>query len=169
MHNPKCKTLLLATFLTFGLISLFGQQPDSTVYPVDALEVKPLFEGKGSDTTIFRFLARNIRLPMSVRNKVGSIGTAYINFIIDAKGEIDTSSVRLLFFKTGINDYDKTVKTIINESKLDPIQTDCVIEAKRVVRLLKNWTPGKVGEKGVKCTMSLPISFKNEGIIYKKG
>jgi hypothetical protein len=162
MFTQKLKQFVFATVLFLNFTNVFGQSQDTTVYPVDALEVKPQFNNKG-DTSIFNFLAKNMRIPVSARSRVGLIGRSYISFIIDEKGQLEESSVKLVFFQTGINDKDKKVIMIKDASKLDDIQTDCVNEAKRVVGLLKNWTPGTVGGKGVRCTKVMPITIKNEG------
>jgi hypothetical protein len=169
MKTRASKQILLIAFLFLNLAFVFGQQTDTldtTIFPVAAVEEKPLFEGKG-DTAIFRFMGRNIRLPMSVRDIVGTTGTAYIYYVIDETGHLDASSIKLLFFQPGPTKKDPKPKRIINEKMLNATQIDCVVESKRVIGLLKNWTAAKVGGKGVKCSMTMPVTFKNEGIINR--
>lgn len=59
-------------------------------------------------------------------------------------------------------------KRIFDETKLDDLQADCAKEAKRVVGLLKKWTPAQADGKAVKCRRSVPITFKNEGVIKQR-
>ena len=169
MTTQKSKILLLTTCLLFNCLIIFGQQTapiDSTIFPVAAVEVKPLFEGKG-DSLLFRFLGQNIRLPISARDVVGTTGTAYVYFVIDEKGKLDLSSVKLLVFKPGATKKEPKPKQITNEKLLNSTQSECVDEAKRVVGLLKNWTAAKVGGKKVKCSMTMPLTFKNEGTVSR--
>lgn len=167
MTTQKSKFLLLTTSLLLNCLFIFGQQTapkDTTIFPVAAVEVKPLYEGKG-DSLLFRFLGQNIKLPMSVRDIIGTTGTANIYFLIDEKGQLDSKSIKLLFFKPGATKKVPTPKSIRDEKLLNSTQLECVAESKRVVGLLKNWSMAKVGSKAVKCSMTLPITFKNQGAI----
>lgn len=163
MTTQKSKILLLTTCLLFNCLIIFGQQTapiDSIIFPVAAVEEKPLFEGKADSA--FRFIGRNITLPMGVRNIIGTTGTAYIYYVIDEKGQLDSKSIKLLFFKPGATKKEPTPKSIRDEKLLNATQLECVDESKRVVALLKNWTVAKVSGKGVKCCMTMPLTFKNE-------
>lgn len=163
------KHLFFTSFFSFFVSIAFGQETtptDSTIFPIEALTVKPAYEG--GSTAMYRFLGQNIKFPMSARQRVGNIGTAYINFVIDEKGKIDASSVKLLFFLTGVTKKEPNPKRIFLESKLDGVQKDCVQEAKRVVLLLTLWSAGQADGKAVKCYHSLPITFKNEGVIIQR-
>ncbi len=169
MMTQKSKLFLLTTSLLFNCLLIFGQQTapiDSTIIPVAAVEVKPLFEGKG-DSLLFRFIGQNIRLPMSVRDIIGTTGTAYIYYAINEKGQLDSNSIKMLVFKPGATKKEPKPKQITDEKLLNTTQLECVIESKRVIRLLKNWTAAKVGSKGVKCSMTMPLTFKNEGTVSR--
>ena len=169
MTTQKSKLLLLTTVLIFNCLLIFGQQTasiDSTIFPVAAVEEKPLFDGRG-DSVLFRFIGQNIRLPMSVRDIIGTTGTAYIYYVVDEKGHLDSSSVKLLVFKPGATKKEPKPKQITHEKLLNTTQLECVIESKRVIRLLQNWSAAKVGGKGVKCSMTMPLTFKNEGTVSR--
>ena len=162
------KSLFFTAFFSLIVSFSFAQSPapDSTILPVDALTVKPVYEG--GETAMYQAIGKNIRFPLSGRAKVGNVGTAYISFVIDEKGEIDPSSPKLSFFLTGATAKEPKQKRIFQESKLDAVQADCVTEAKRVVRLLTHWSAGQFDGKAVKCKHTLPITFKNEGIIFQR-
>lgn len=167
MTTQKSKPILLMTSLLLNCFFIFGQQTaskDTTIFSIAAVEEKPHYEGR-SDTFLFRFLGQNIKLPMSVRDIIGTTGTAYTYFVIDEKGQLDLSSIKFLMFKPGATKKEPKPKQITNEKLLNSTQFECVDEAKRVVGLLKKWTAAKVGGKGVKCSMTLPITFKNEGAV----
>ena len=163
MITQRSKQLFLSILLTLNGLIVFGQQAiiDTTVYPLGVVEVKPLFEGKG-DTAIFRFIAMNVRLPMSARKIIGSTGKVFIYFVVDENGKLDAKAVKMLFFQPGATVKEPKPKRIADEKLLDAAQLDCVLEAKRVFYLLKNWSAAKIGGKNVKCSMTMPIEFKNE-------
>jgi hypothetical protein len=163
------KHLSLSIVLIFSTLLSIAQQPtalDSTIYVVAAVDEKPLYEGK-ADTFLFRFIGQQIRLPHSVRDVVGVTGTAYTSFVIDENGRLDPNSIKLLVFKTGTTAAEPKPKQITNEQQLSPPQLDCVMESKRIIKLLSNWTPARIGGKSVKCSMTLPITFKNQGLVKK--
>jgi hypothetical protein len=163
MTTQQSKQLLFTLLLLLNGLIVFGQQTavDTTVYPLGAVEEKPLFEGKG-DTAIFRFIAMNVRLPMSARKIIGTTGKVFIYFVIDEKGQLNAKSVKMLFFQPGTTAKEPKPKKIADEALLDAAQLDCVVESKRVISLLKKWSAAKIGGKGVKCSMTMPIGFKNE-------
>jgi protein TonB len=161
------KSVVLMALFSFIMSWSFGQQTaiDSTIYAAEALDIKPIYEG--GEKAMFQFLAQNIKMPLAIRQRIGTTGTVHVSFVVDEKGYLDTSSVKMLLFMTGANDKDKP-KRITSEAKLDYIQAECVMEAKRVVRLLKKWTPAQADGKAVKCRRSVPITFKNEGVIIRR-
>ena len=169
MTTQNSKLIQLTVLLWLNCSFIFGQQTapiDSTIFPVAAVEEKPLFEGKG-DSLLFRFIGQNIRLPMSVRDIIGTTGTVFIYYVIDEKGQLVSNSIKLLLFKPGATKKEPKPKNITDEKMLNDTQSECVIESKRIIGLLKNWTAAKVGGKGVKCSMTMPITFKNEGTIRR--
>ena len=161
------KSVFLTAFFCGLLSSIFAQQTaiDSTIYPAEALDIKPIYEG--GDKAMFQVLGQNIRHPLAIREKIGTTGTVNVSFVVDEKGNLDTASVKMAVFITGAEDKKKP-KYITDEAKLDRIQIECVKEAKRVVQFLKKWTPAQADGKAVKCRRSLPITFKNEGIHWRK-
>jgi hypothetical protein len=167
MKIVKTKSLVFSTLLSLIVSLVFGQQTpvDSTIFPMEALEVKPVFEG--GETAMYQLIAQNIKIPMIARENAATIGTAVIAFVIDETGHLDTSSVKLLYFKTSPTVKHPKPKNIFQEAKLDDVQIACVTEAKRVVLLLTNWTIGKADGKAVKCRHSVPLTFKSEGIIRR--
>ena len=104
---------------------------------------------------------------MSVRDIIGTTGTVFIYYVIDEKGQLVSNSIKLLLFKPGATKKEPKPKNITDEKMLNDTQSECVIESKRIIGLLKNWTAAKVGGKGVKCSMTMPITFKNEGTIRR--
>lgn len=150
-----------------GVISIaFGQQTaiDSSIYAVEALDIKPIYEG--GEKAMLQFLGQNIKHSPAIRERLGTIGTVHVSFVVDEKGNLDTSSVKMALFMIEANGMKP--KRIVDEAKLDYIQAECAKEAKRVVRLLKKWTPAQADSKAVRCRRSLPITFKNESIIRQR-
>ena len=161
------KSVFLTAFFCSLISFAFGQQTtiDSTIYPAEALDIKPIYEG--GDKAMFQVLGQNIRLPLAIRQRLGTTGTVHVSFVVDEKGNLDTLSVKMALFMTGA-DYKNKPKRIVDEAKLDFLEVDCVKEAKRVVKLLKKWTPAQADGKAVKCRRSLPITFRNDGVHWRK-
>lgn len=158
---------ILLMFLFCGLFfPAFAQQAiiDSTIYAAEALDIKPLYVG--GDKAMFQVLAQNVKLPPAIREKIGVVGTVHVSFVVDEKGNLDASSVKMALFMIETN--RTKPKRIFDETKLDDLQADCAKEAKRVVGLLKKWTPAQADGKAVKCRRSVPITFKNEGVIKQR-
>lgn len=169
MLNQKSKHLLIFILSSFYIFTLSAQKAsslDSTIYLVAAVDEKPRLEGK-SDTFLFKFIATQIKLPMSVRNTIGTTGTCYTYFVIDEKGQLDNQSIKLLAFVTGATLQEPIPKRITDEKLLNSTQLDCLTETKRVIRLMKKWKAAKVNGQNVKCSMTLPITFKNEGLMSR--
>jgi hypothetical protein len=158
----------LTTPLLFTLSLAFGQQAviDSTVYASEILAIKPVY--KGGEKAMYTTIGANLKFPPPVRQRFGTIGTAFISFIIDEQGKLDTLSIKMVYFMTGTTEKEPKPKRIFNELKLDEIQALCVEEAKRVFLFLPNWTPAQAEGKPVKCRHNLPITFKNEGVTFRK-
>ncbi|MBL7817023.1 MAG: hypothetical protein JNL70_18510 [Saprospiraceae bacterium] len=165
--TQKTRKFFILGLFSLAVTCLFAQEKDTTIYPLAAVEAKPLYEGK-ADSAIYRAIGRNLRMPMSVRYEVGTVGRVYINFVVDEQGTLEPNSVRLLMFEPAPTAKNPKPKRVIDEKLLTAVQIDCVVESKRVIGLLTNWTPAKIGGKGVRCTMTLPISFKNEGTIIQR-
>ncbi|MNK09764.1 Gram-negative bacterial tonB protein [compost metagenome] len=94
-------------------------------------------EPPGGMAALKRYLAENIKYPQTAV-EMGLEGKCYLQFVVSENGYI--SNVRV---KKGVTDCP-----------------ECDEEAKRVVRGMPKWTPGKVNGKAVNSTFSLPVSFK---------
>lgn len=82
------------------------------------------------------FLAENVKYPQEALEELRG-GKVYVRFIVDKEGEI--SDV-----------------TVIRKS---PDCPECDAEAKRVIRRMPKWTPGKKNGKPVKTYFNIPVSF----------
>jgi len=89
---------------------------------------------KGGQEGLGKFYQENIVYPEKARNE-GIMGTVYVAFIIDKKGNVIDPKV-----KKGIGG-------------------GCDEEALRAVKIMPPWEPGKVDGKPVKVAMVLPIKF----------
>ncbi|MDD2385170.1 MAG: energy transducer TonB [Bacteroidales bacterium] len=97
------------------------------------VEDKPIFPG--GDAALMKFLADNTKYP-EIAKENGIQGRVFIQFVIDKTGRVTKVQVA-----KGVDPY------------LDA-------EAKRVVALLPNWSPGKQRGKAVPVTFIVPINFK---------
>lgn len=88
----------------------------------------------GGDNALIRFISKNIQYPPQAQ-KQGIQGRVYVNFGIDIDGSI--SDVSLM----------NGVHPLLNE------------EAKRVVRSMPYWVPGRMDGKKVKVHYTIPINF----------
>jgi hypothetical protein len=159
--KTKICTLLLTLFCSVAI----GQQVvvDTTVYAAEGLDSIPIYEGGKKE--MFKMIANNLKFPLVLRQQVGTIGTAFISFVVDEKGQLDVESLTFALFSYVTTGKVPKTKRILDETKLDDNQKVCVAEAKRVVLFLKKWTPAQINGKPVKCRLSLPLTFKNEGVI----
>ncbi|PLX09326.1 MAG: energy transducer TonB [Marinilabiliales bacterium] len=97
------------------------------------VEDKPVFPG--GDAALMKFIADNTKYP-EIAKENGIQGRVFIQFVIDKTGRVTRVSVA-----KGVDPY------------LDA-------EAKRVVAMLPNWSPGKQRGKAVPVTFVVPINFK---------
>ncbi len=97
------------------------------------VEDKPVFPG--GDAALMKFIADNTKYP-EIAKENGIQGRVFIQFVIDKTGRVTKVQVA-----KGVDPY------------LDA-------EAKRVVAMLPNWTPGKQRGKAVPVTFVVPINFK---------
>lgn len=104
---------------------------ESTVYT----EVDQAPEFTGGQVALMNYLARSIRYPAKEQEE-GIQGKVVVSFIVERDGSI--SDV-------------KVVKSV--SEGLDR-------EAKRVVRNMPAWVPGKVNGKEVRSYFTLPITFR---------
>lgn len=138
------KIILALMILNAGLI--YAQQKDMSVfkvmrndstveykvYSVFYTDTKPHL--KNTDTPVEKVLYENIKYPQeAIDNNIE--GTVYVSFIVNEEGKIS----------------EKQVIKSVHEA-LDN-------EALRVIDVLPEWEPGKVGDKPVAVEFILPIRF----------
>ncbi len=70
---------------------------------------------------MYRTLGLNLGFPPILRERFGTIGTAYISFIIDERGKLDTPSIKMVFFMAGATPQEPKPKHIFDAKKLDNI------------------------------------------------
>ncbi|MCH2233742.1 MAG: energy transducer TonB [Crocinitomicaceae bacterium] len=100
---------------------------------LDFAEEDPSFPG--GETEMNRFIQNNVEYPQQAIER-GEEGIVYVQFVVNKKGEINNVSV---------------IKGV--SPALDS-------EAKRVIRKMPNWTPGKQNGAMVNVRFTIPISFK---------
>lgn len=95
------------------------------------IEVKPLFSG--GIEAFYKFIGDNYKIP----NEPGLKGTIYISFVVEKDGTLtDIKCIRDIGFDTGK-------------------------EAIRVLKTSRNWSPGMVDGKYVRCIYELPIMIQS--------
>ena len=119
-----------------------GESVIEEVVPVAAVEEDKVWlstevaaQYKGGMEAMVKFISKNMRYP-SIARRMNIEGTVYVSFVVGKAGEI----------------LDATV--------IKGIDAACDAEAVRVVKLMKNWSPGLQGGSPVKVRMVLPITFR---------
>ncbi|MDD3739564.1 MAG: energy transducer TonB, partial [Lentimicrobiaceae bacterium] len=97
------------------------------------VEQKPIYPG--GDSALLKFIADNVTYPEEAKQNMIS-GKVYVQFVIDIDGKVTNVSI---------------VRGI--DPSLDQ-------EAKRVIELLPQWTPGKQRGKPVPVSYLIPIFFQ---------
>ncbi|HPE42952.1 MAG TPA: TonB family protein [Bacteroidales bacterium] len=156
-NQPARKWLKLTLLLPFFMAAVFIQSCNFATEPIEEVKLEedqtPAFkqeqapgeevftvvevapEFPGGPTAMINFLANNISYPEEARRD--SIqGRVYVNFVVEADGSV--SNVKIL---RGIGG-------------------GCDEEAKRVVALMPNWTPGYQRGQAVRVSFNLPVRFK---------
>jgi len=116
---------------------------DNTPPPVEKkddevfLDVEESAEYPGGRGAMMKFLADNMKYPETAI-EAGIEGKCYLRFIVGTDGKI----------------------TEVKVTRPVPDCPECDSEAKRVVRLMPRWKPGKIGGKGVRSFFDLPVNFK---------
>ncbi|MBE0641459.1 MAG: TonB family protein, partial [Bacteroidales bacterium] len=99
-------------------------------------EVKSMPQYPGGQEAMIRFLVDNIKYPEMARKK-GVMGTVYVNFVVNEKGEVNSAEVARGISK----EFDE--------------------EALRVVKLMNTWKPAVDKEgKPIAVQMTLPVKFE---------
>ena len=102
----------------------------------DTVEVMPEFPG--GVEAMYKWLAEHLKYPAEASKKKVQ-GRVMVQFVVETDGSITQVEVK---------------------RSPDDLLSD---EAKRVVKLMPKWTPGKVGGKPVRTVFNLPISFRLPG------
>lgn len=124
--------IICILILTFYVCKLNAQDHVKAGFGVTVVQSQPQFPG-GEDSLI-SFLKNNLRYPQEA--KLAWIqGRVFVGFLIDYTGKI--KDIKVL---SGVN------------QQLDD-------EALRVVHLMPEWIPGKIGETNVDTHYILPIEF----------
>ena len=95
-------------------------------------DVNPEFNG--GEAKLYEYLSENIKYPDLARDG-GITGKVYVQFVVEKDGSITNIQVKR------------------------DIGGGCGEEAKRVVRGMPKWKPGKVGGRTVRSQFILPINF----------
>ena len=96
------------------------------------VEQMPMFPG--GEEKLMEFLSNNLKYPEQAKeNEIQ--GKVYIQFVVNENGSLEDHKV------------------------LRGLSKECDEEAKRVMKLMPNWTPGQQRGKAVKTKMVIPISF----------
>ena len=126
-------------------------------------KVDELPDFKGGQAELFKWLGSNIKYPENaVKNKTQ--GTVYVGFVVEKDGSISNVAVKRgvpivsvdTIIQINPNTYAQTVKLV--KSELSDIND----EAKRVIKAMPKWKPGKNKGKLVRVSYVLPIKFKLE-------
>jgi TonB family protein len=112
----------------------FEEKSEEESEPVSFATVEEKPEFPGGDTAMMNFIAVNTEYPEIAREN-NIEGRVYITFIIDASGNVTNVSVA---------------------RGVDPNLDE---EAKRVVKLMPAWKPGKQGGQAVAVSYIIPIEF----------
>ena len=91
----------------------------------------------GGDTAMTGYILRNIHYP-TIEKEEGISGTVYISFVVEMDGRI--TNVKVLRGVSGGPGCDK--------------------EALRVVKMMPDWSPGKLNGQPVRTQINLPVIFK---------
>jgi TonB family protein len=108
------------------------KKSDSTVFGEP--QTMPVFNG-----AFYDYLAMHIKYPKNLQDR-NIEGTVYVNFIVEANGEI--SNVRVLKGVTGAPEFDSVAIKAIKE--------------------MPKWKPGEMMGKPIRTSMNVPIKFRLE-------
>lgn len=131
------RTLILLVFGVIGWSVLQGQ---------DRKESESLQERKlekyasypGGVEKLYTYIKENLSYPVSaLRDSIA--GDVYVEFIVDAKGQIDPESVR-----------------VVGES----LSADCDQEAIRLIKGSPGWIPARTRDKAAGQHITFPVSFQ---------
>jgi periplasmic protein TonB len=153
-------TNLKVLFFCFFLISFksIAQtiEADTTIYSESKVDVKAEF--KDGNSEMFRFLSKNVKYPKEARTSKTE-GMCYIKFVVDEKGDIDKTTVKMMGFQSA---QSKERKMLNNLELLSAEEKLLVFESIRVICLMPKWKPAKIKNQNVRVYTTLPIKFKSK-------
>jgi len=131
------KNIFLFSIISFYFTLLANSQNQSRLDNLDTniytkVDTYPKFPG-GEEKRV-KFISKNLQYPIEAQEK-NIMGTVYVSFIVEHDGKI--SNVKLY----------------------KGIGGGCDQEAVRVIKLMPNWVPAKVGKNPVRVQMIMPIRF----------
>lgn len=147
MKHQKTKVGLVRYILALPLIvalllvfSVDVKSQNKDIYKT--VEEMPAYPG--GEKAMFDFISSNLKYPKSAV-KEGAEGRVVVRYVVTETGEIS----------------DVTVLKGFNKA--------CDEEAARVVKMMPNWTPGKLKGENVAVYYTLPIVFKIPPKVSKTG
>jgi periplasmic protein TonB len=150
-------TNIKVLFLCFFFLSFKSVaqtiEADSTIYSESKVDVKAEF--KDGNSEMFRFLGKNIKYPKEARTAKVE-GMCYIKFVVDEKGNIDKTTVKMMGFQSSQSKERKMLNTI---ELLNTEEKLLVFESIRVICLMPKWKPANIKGQNVKVFTTLPIKF----------
>lgn len=117
-------------------IAFSFERESQRIFPEDDVDTKPEFYGGAAN--VLNFLAQNIRYPVNAQKK-GIAGKVECDFIVEPNGNITNPSLV------------KSVHPLLDN------------EALRVISLMPNWIPGKIGNRNVRVLVKMPVIFRIGG------
>lgn len=118
---------------------VIADEDSNGIFESVALEEQP--EYPGGMPALYTYLQKNIKYPQSAKDN-GIQGKVFVSFVIEKNGSI--TNVKVL---KGING-----------------APECDSEAVRVIRMMPDWTPGKLNGKPVRAKYTIPIKFSISGM-----
>jgi periplasmic protein TonB len=151
-------TNIKVLFLCFFFLSFKSVaqtvEADSTIYSESKVDVKAEF--KDGNSEMFRFLSKNVKYPKEA-NTAKVEGMCFIKFVVDEKGNIDKTTVKMMGFQSS---QSRERKMLNNIELLNIEEKLLVFESIRVICLMPRWEPAKIKDKNVKVSTVLPIKFR---------
>ncbi|WP_341899853.1 energy transducer TonB [Fluviicola taffensis] len=140
----KKKLLISALLLVSG--AAFSQDPEPVSVPKKTVETQePVIydmvdepaDFPGGVVALRKYMSENLRYPQMALER-GLQGKCFLQFYVMKDGSISNVQIK---------------KGVVN-------CPECDQEAVRMVKSMPKWRPGKISEKAVNSTFSLPVTFK---------
>ena len=151
--------LALFSIVLFSDHKVFAQQVDKIHTQVDVMPEYP-----GGLNSMYDLMKRNLKYPKSARQSKTE-GKIFVSFVVDKKGKVTDIKVDESPDKQNVME-ELVVVGYVNETDgthpTKGVEHMAMLEAevKRVISLLKPFTPGKKGGKNVDVKMTLSFFFQ---------